>query len=125
VRSPRRTGRDTSDAEENFRNLAIRRTGKTTVESPESQYQLLTLKARKRIDRLAIWLACQQSPQAHRGISASDKTPIKRAYDSNRRVALDVTHQQERDLTFRVGDDPMLAVVRLAGENRRQRAKRA
>ena len=62
VRSPRRTCRDTSGAEENFRNLAIRRAGKMTVESAESQYELLTLKARKRIDLAAVSLACQQSP---------------------------------------------------------------
>ena len=62
VRSPRRTGRDTSGAEENFRNLAIRRAGKMTVESAESQYELLTLKARKRIDLAAVSLAGQQSP---------------------------------------------------------------
>jgi len=62
VRSPRRTGRDTSGAEENFRNLAIRRAGKMTVESAERQYELLTLEARKRIELATVSLATQQSP---------------------------------------------------------------
>ena len=62
VCSPRRIGRDTRGAEENFRNLAIRRAGKMTVKSAESQYKLLTLKARKGIDLATVSLATQQSP---------------------------------------------------------------
>jgi hypothetical protein len=80
------------------------------------------LEARKRIDLAAVSLACHQSPQTHRAISASDEIRIKRADDSNRGATPNVAHQKERDSSFRVSDDPMLAVIRLGGENRRQGA---
>ena len=68
VRSPRRAGRDTKSAEENFRNLAICRAGKMTIESAESQHELLTLKARHRIGPAAVSFSHQKSPEPHGGI---------------------------------------------------------
>jgi hypothetical protein len=68
VRSPRRAGRDTRSAEENFRNLAICRAGKMTIESAESKHELLTLKARERIGPAAVSFSHQKSPEPHGGI---------------------------------------------------------
>ena len=123
MRFPGRTARDTSGAEKDFGNLAICRAGQMTVECAEGQHELLTLQARKRIGGPAVLLARQQSPEPQRGISASGKIRVKRDHWRNRRVAINAAHEQEGESTLRVGDDPMLAVIRLAPENRRQRAK--
>ena len=119
---PGRTGRHTRGAEEDFGDLAIGCTGKMTVERAESQHELQTLQARKGIGR-PVPLARQQPPEAQRGISASGNIPVKRDHGGNRRVRLNAPREQERESPLRVGDDPMLAVNRLAPEDRRQRAK--
>ena len=123
MRFPGQPARDTSGAEKDLGNLAIRRASKVTVERAEGQHELLTLQARKRIDGPAVRLARQQSPEPQRGISASSKIRVKRDHWRNRRVAINAAHEQETESTPRVGDDPMLAVIRLAPEDRRQRAK--
>ena len=78
IRFPGRTGWNTSGAEQDFGNLAIRRTGKMTVKSAEAQHKLLTLQACERIGWWAVPLARQQSPEPQRGISASGKICVKR-----------------------------------------------
>jgi hypothetical protein len=110
VRFPGRSGWNASAAEEDFGNLAIRRSGKMTVESTKSKDELLTLQARERIGR-AVRLASQQSPETQRGISASGKIRVKRDDCGERRVNLDCAHRQERESTLRVGDDPMFALI--------------
>jgi hypothetical protein len=123
MRFPGRAGRHTSSAEKDFGNLAIRRAGQMTIERAEGQHELLTLQARKRIGGPPVRLARQQSPEPQRGIRASSKIRVKREHWRDRRVAINAAHEQERESTPRVGDDPMLAVNRLAPEDRRQRAK--
>ena len=78
MRFPGRAARDTSGAEKDFGNFAIRRAGKVTVERAEGQHELLTSQARKRIGGPAVLLARQQSSEPQRGINASGKIRVKR-----------------------------------------------